>query len=122
MLSIGRHDCGDCLPAPGWGDWRVQFAAEAPDEAVQKWRAWKVERQDGASLDDCSEENQLHSFEACSQDCGRCCSVLGCLLWHMGHLLVGFGSVVGRQSGNLPVEPREWVTGGGSLERRASPA
>lgn len=34
---------------------------------------------------------------------------------------MGPGNAVGRQSGNLPVGPRERVTGGGSREKRASP-
>lgn len=111
-----RHDCGNCPPGSGLGDWRVQFAADK-----QKWGTGKVERQDGASLDECSEENQLCSFEACSQDCGTCCSVLGCLLWDMGPLLVGSGNAVGTQSGNLSVGPCEQVNEGGSLGKRASP-
>lgn len=121
MPSMEQHDCGYCAPGSGLGDSRVRFAAETPDEPEQQWRAGKVERQDGASLDDCPEENQLCSFEACSQDCGTCCSVLGCLLWDMGPLLVGSGNAVGRQSGNLSVGPCEQVTEGGSLGKRASP-
>lgn len=80
MLSKGHHDCRYWPAGSGWGDWRVQVVAEVPHEPVERWRVWKVERQDGASLDGCSEENQPCSSEVCSQDCGTCCSVLGCLL------------------------------------------
>lgn len=113
--SIGAHNCGDCPPGSGWEDRRVQPAAKAPEEQVEEWKAWRVERHDETSLDDCSEGNLL--FEACSQGCGRRCSALGCPLWGKGPLPVGFGNVVGS---NPTVGPCEREAGGGSLERRAS--
>lgn len=119
VLSMGAHNRRNCPPGSGWGDWRVQPAAKSPEEQVEEWKAWKVERQDAASLDDGSGEN--HSSVVYSHGCGKCCYVLGCPLWGKGPLLVRSGNVVGRGRGNLTVGPCEWVAGGESLERSASP-
>lgn len=115
VLSTGAHNCEDCLLGTGWGDWRVQPAAEAPEEPVEEWKAWR----DASSWDDCSEEN--HPSEAYAQGCGRGCSAPGCPLRGTGPLLDGPGSVVGRLTGSLTVRPCERVAGGRSLEKRASP-
>lgn len=74
----GPHNCGDCPPGSGWGDWRVQPAAEAPEEPVEEWKARKVERQHVGGLGVYSEENPIHPFVVYSQGCGRCCSELAC--------------------------------------------
>lgn len=74
-----------------------------------------MERQDAASLHDCSEENRLRPFEAYSQSCGRCAAQ------GKGPPLSGSGNVVSRRRSSLTVGTCEWVAGGGSLEKRASP-
>lgn len=86
----------------------------------EELKAWTVEWQDGATVEDCSEDNWIHSFEACARGCGRRCSAVGCSLQSKGPLLVQSGKVEGRQSGNLAVEPYDWVYGGESLDRRVS--
>lgn len=38
VLRMGAHNCGECPPGSGWGDWGIQLAAKAPEEPVEEWK------------------------------------------------------------------------------------
>lgn len=108
VLCTEAHNCGDCPPGSGrgdWGDWRAK-----PAESAEEWKPWVAERENEASLGDCCEGNRMRPFEVYSPGCGRYCSAPR---WGKGPLLVGFG--------NAAVSRGNLTTGGESPERRGSP-